>query len=251
MGKVGRHLRACNIGWGGKEIPNRSYEVLLGQGSWKKASGGFIPPGALKAGNESNRQPLFVCRVNYRGGVHVGKAARHLRACNIGWGGKEVSVRNYEVLIASEGMSQADNGAGWSQADRGRVPNNATVAGHEANKAQKLYVCRVSFRGGVHIGKVAPHLRACNIGYGGREIRVGRYEVLTKTGKWVPSAGGKVVPSALKAGKESNGTPLFICRANFKGGLHVGKVAPHLRACNIGWGGKENGVPKYEVFVAQ
>ncbi|MCX7855749.1 MAG: DUF3421 domain-containing protein, partial [Anaerolineae bacterium] len=39
-------------------------------------------------------QPLAVCRAGFRGGVHPGKVvAGH---CNIGWGGKEESVKPYE-----------------------------------------------------------------------------------------------------------------------------------------------------------
>jgi hypothetical protein len=46
---------------------------------------------------------------------------------------------------------------------------------------------------------------------------------------------------------------MFVCRGRFQGGVHSGKVQPAFRACNIGYGigygGREEVVPDYEVLV--
>jgi diguanylate cyclase (GGDEF)-like protein len=64
--------------------------------SWVAASAGQIPGGAVVGGQESGRS-LFICRANHQNGVHPGKVVA--RNCNIGYGGKESEVRNYEVLV--------------------------------------------------------------------------------------------------------------------------------------------------------
>ncbi|MBW0560859.1 hypothetical protein O181_100574 [Austropuccinia psidii MF-1] len=54
--------------------------------------------------------------------------------------------------------------------------------------------------------------------------------------------------NAIEGGREG-GHSLYIGRAYFKGGLHVGKVSHHLGGCVIGWGGKEhNDFDKYEIL---
>ena len=66
---------------------------------WVKASNGYIPDNAVViGGREANGQILFICRANYRGGVHPGKIRTEFGGCNIPWGGKEIVVRDYEVL---------------------------------------------------------------------------------------------------------------------------------------------------------
>lgn len=102
MGKTRKEFNACNIGWGGREIQIPAYEVLVGKiGMWVPSAGGNLPAGAIQGGNEADGKPLYLCRAkNGRdGGIHPGKIRKEFGACNIGWGGKEVSVRSYEVLV--------------------------------------------------------------------------------------------------------------------------------------------------------
>ncbi len=63
---------------------------------------------------------------------------------------------------------------------------------------------------------------------------------------WVPAEGGAIPQGAVLGGSE-NGQPLFICRAQYNGGVHPGKVVG--QNCNIGWGGREILNPTYEVLV--
>lgn len=57
-----------------------------------------------------------------------------------------------------------------------------------------------------------------------------------------------IIPSnALRAGNEANGTPLYIARANYEGGLHVGKA--NSGEAYIPYGGREVYVQNYEVYT--
>lgn len=125
--------------------------------------------------------------------------------------------------------------------------NSSWAAGHEANGAP-LYVCRASYNGGVHPGKVVAG--SCNIGWGGKEIVLHSFEVLStnalrEPGIWTSG----IVPghSYYSAGHEANGTSLYICRASYRGGLHPGKVV--AGKCNFGWGGNEIALPAFEVLT--
>jgi hypothetical protein len=66
---------------------------------------------------------------------------------------------------------------------------------------------------------------------------------------WVASDNGRVPSNAEAGGYESDGKPLYICRAFYNNGLHIGKVASHLGSCNFGYGGKEYQSKSYEVLV--
>ena len=123
-------------------------------GRWGRGSRGTVPPGGYVGGSEQGRR-LYVCRAAYQSGTHPGKLVGS--NCNIGWGGREIVLPNYEILIDSGSFR-------WVRG--GSVPSNAVVGGTEPGRT--LYVCRASYNGGTHPGKwIAGR---CNIGWGGREI---------------------------------------------------------------------------------
>ncbi|MCV6587689.1 MAG: DUF3421 domain-containing protein [Marinobacterium sp.] len=134
-------------------------------------------------------------------------------------------------------------------ASNGNVPKYAVKAGHEAN-GETLYAAIANYRGGVHPGKVRSAFKGANIGYGGREVCVKNYQVLVAKGKWVKASGGEVPANALAAGHEADGKKLYLGRAHYKGGVHIGKVREAFGGLNIGYGGREVCVHDYEVFVA-
>ena len=133
--------------------------------AWKPAANGQIPPGAFVGGQEPGRQ-LVVCHARYNNGVHPGKVVA--RNCNIGWGGREILVPTYEVLVADPQR------LAWVAAANGQIPRNAVVGGQEPGR--NLAICRARYNNGVHPGKVVG--RNCNFGWGGREILAPTYEVL-------------------------------------------------------------------------
>jgi len=133
---------------------------------WVPGSNGSVPRGAVVGGQEPGRQ-LYVCRAQYQGGVHPGKVVGS--NCNIGYGGREITLPQYEVLTTREPQR-----IGWVRASRGALAPNAVIGGQEPGR--QLYLCRASHQGGVHPGKVVGS--NCNIGYGGAEVTLPDYEVM-------------------------------------------------------------------------
>ncbi|MGB0575667.1 MAG: DM9 repeat-containing protein [Alphaproteobacteria bacterium] len=107
---------------------------------------------------------LAVCSASYKGGWHPGKVVSG--KCNIGWGGKERVIRTFQVLTTKGAKFS------WSKNKRAK---NQVVGGKENGRS--LYVCRAYYKGGSHPGKVVSG--KCNIGWGGKEIKLSSYEVLT------------------------------------------------------------------------
>ncbi len=101
-GKVRPAFGAANIPWGGNEDKVKCYEVFVGQGAWAPASDGNIPEGAIKAGNEENGTPLYIARAYLNGGLHPGKVRPAFKAAHIPWGGREIKVSDYEVLVNAD-----------------------------------------------------------------------------------------------------------------------------------------------------
>lgn len=68
--------------------------------------------------------------------------------------------------------------------------------------------------------------------------------------QWIGMSAGMPLPAGIVAGgKEGNPpTTLFICRANYNGGAHPGKLFNGY--CNFGWGGQEITASNYEVLVS-
>ena len=145
--------------------------------SWKAGSGGSVPSGAISGGSEPGRT-LWVCRASYNNGVHPGKIVA--QNCNIGWGGKEITLRNYEVLTGNSSAVR------WVAASNGAIPAGAVAGGSEPGRT--LYICRARYNNGVHPGKVVAN--NCNIGWGGAERLINSYEVL------VASSGPTELPNA-------------------------------------------------------
>ncbi|RKN32343.1 DM9 repeat-containing protein [Micromonospora musae] len=145
---------------------------------WEAACGGWIPPGAVPHGYEADGEPLWVCRVRMRDGVHPGKVRPGFGGAQATWGGATVSVDEYEVLM--------DRGV-WGIASGGAVPADALPVGREGD-GEPLYVARAAVAPGtLHIGKVRPAFGAANIGYGNHEHKIHSYEVLLHPSSSPPS----------------------------------------------------------------
>lgn len=122
------------------------------------------------------------------------------------------------------------------------VPTNAVIAGNE--NGAPLYACRANHNGGLHPGKVVGE--SCNFGYGGKEIVSKKFDVLVGGGTWERVHSN--LESAYPAGAEKTGETLYLCRGEYQGGIHPGKLV--AGKCNIGYGRKEISLTDYEVFYA-
>jgi hypothetical protein len=103
-GKVRPGFGGALIPFGGREVLVTDYEVLMEAGVWVPAAGGQTPDGAIVCGREANGDPLFVCRAAFDGGLQPGKVRFAFGAADIGWGGAEHPVTNYEVLVSQDGL---------------------------------------------------------------------------------------------------------------------------------------------------
>jgi len=132
----------------------------------------------------------------------------------------------------------------------GELPSNAVIGGVETNRS--LAICRCDYNKGTHPGKVVE--KACNIGWGGKEVIVKDFEVLVNKGvvelDWVKTKGLTLPKNAIQAGDEK-GVPLYIGRKFYENGTHPGKVfkVGKRYICNVGWGGKEKVFKGFEVLV--
>jgi len=144
----------------------RSANALPEGLSWIFATNGEVPAGAIVGGSEPGRV-LYICHGWYQGGLHPGKIVG--ANCNIGWGGREILLNSYEVLVGNPGRVQ------WIDASHGFVPEGAISGGYEPGRPN-LYICRATHHGW-HPGKIVG--QNCNFGYGGNEIVSPYYQVMT------------------------------------------------------------------------
>jgi hypothetical protein len=122
---------------------------------------GSVPENSVNGGHE-NGNDFAVCRAFYNGATHPGKLLAD--KCNIGWGGKEIEMTSFEVLVNS-GVPLT-----WATYN-GSIPLGAVQAGDENGNA--LFVGQFTRPdGSVHTGKVLgkPGNYFFNFGYGGKEI---------------------------------------------------------------------------------
>lgn len=142
---------------------------------------GKVPAGAYHAGENGPGEyvpddSLYACRGEYQNSVQPGKLWKSW--CHIGWGGKEVLLNEYEVLVTEPGnmtLSWLPSGTGEPK------PENLVYGGYnddsEGYGGYPLDLCRVAYNGGVHPGKLWKDM--CHIGWGGKERYFDNYEVLT------------------------------------------------------------------------
>ena len=131
--------------------------------SWVLIQSGPLPSGTIHAaGMEA------VCRVQYQGGWHAGRVVG--RNCVIGYGGRELQLPEGQALVIT------DFKTAWVAAGpNGEIPPRTVMAGTE--NGQPRAVCRATAGPGMHAGKTVGGY--CNIGFGGRELTVRPFQVLT------------------------------------------------------------------------
>lgn len=150
---------------------------------WVTAPNGRIPSGAIVAGRDGNGTRLVLCRGSYNGGVHPGKVVG--TSCNIGWGGREISLSEFSVAVGK---------VSWAKGSNGSVPAGALIGGAEPGR--DLPVCRAAYDNGMHPGKVV--VDNCNFGWGGYEILAKSYDVAVDNGS---SPGGTEDKESMDSGR--------------------------------------------------
>ncbi|KAI9010621.1 hypothetical protein DFJ74DRAFT_710868 [Hyaloraphidium curvatum] len=177
----------------------------------------------------------------------------------------------------------------WKKANNWLVPDGAIESGGEymdqgRKKGRQLFICRAGGRRGLYPGKGplgSYLLGGCNYSCGGKELSSAAYEVLCLDAKlrrnamlrgsgdpvasirdyamhrvldWMPSSGALVDTTGCVSGGcvDADGEPLYVARAFYKDGVHVGWVKEgDERGISIGWGGHEVRCEEYEILKVQ
>lgn len=91
----------CYVSYGGVEYKvDKNFEYYIGPVKWVKCSNHTIPSDAILAGQEADGRKLYVGRTTYQGMLITGKVGKHLaRGICIPYGGKEIELSDYEILV--------------------------------------------------------------------------------------------------------------------------------------------------------
>ncbi|KAJ2753774.1 hypothetical protein GGI19_002895 [Coemansia pectinata] len=161
---------------GGRSGPNANRGL-----QWVSASDGFIPDKAVQGGVEKDGAPLFVARAMYKGGLHPGKAGRHIEngGCAIGFGHKEVNVREYQVLCGDASQLH------WVKQDgQLSIKGFKPVEGGHEDSGEPLYIAKTMTEGSQQLGKCAPHIKkGMSYPYGHKELTTENYMATAGLGK--------------------------------------------------------------------
>lgn len=145
----------------------------LGLG-WVDAEYGEIPSQAVQGGVEADGSPLYIGRGEYKRGVQVGKVSREHGGLLIGYGGREIKLKHYQVLCGDAQQLR------WVECEGKEQPMGWTLVqgGREAD-GSPLYIARIHHNGGRHVGKAGQHLKyGASCSFGSEEIDTANYSIL-------------------------------------------------------------------------
>jgi len=239
--KVVPNKHKAYVAYGGQEHEKHVYEILCGDlYQWEPASGGSVPPRAMASGQTSDGEPLYIGRGFWEGSMTPGKVHPSHGCLYIPYGGQEVRLDSYEVLVLPEV---------WIHCSNRNVPPHAVYAGHDSD-GDAIFVGRADHDGDLLPAKVIINKGCAYVSHSGQEISKTSYEVLTGYGyTWVPDSNGSVPSDAVEAGRTSDGETLYIGRGHIEGSTTPGKIHPSHGCLYIPYGGQEHKLSSYEVLV--
>lgn len=95
--------QACYVSFNGQEIMKDNFEYLVGNGfEWIGSANGHVPEGAVLAGNDQSEEAHYIGRAHHSGSLTPGKIHKSHECLYIGYGGHEVQIKQYEVLVAQQ-----------------------------------------------------------------------------------------------------------------------------------------------------
>ncbi|KAL7738623.1 hypothetical protein ACLKA6_006916 [Drosophila palustris] len=239
--KVIPNKQQAYVAWGGEEINKHDFEVLTGHHyCWIPASNGEVPPHALRVGQTSDGEPLYVGRGYFSGSLTPGKVHPSHGCLYIPYGGAEHKLEAYEVLVQPET---------WVSSSGSNIVPGTILAGHDSD-GDAIYVGRAYHEGDLLPAKVIPNKSCAYVPYGGHEHVKYDFELLAGYGYgWVPDGFGNVPGGAVVCGRTSDGEPLYIGRGHYNGSFTPGKIHQSHRCLYIPYGGQEVRLDNYEVLV--
>lgn len=239
-GRFRSGFSGCDFGYGGREIFSPAFNVLVS--SWQTAAWGYIPSNAHPGGEERGfGASLYYCRASLPdGSLQLGKIEHGFSGCHVPYYGQERVLSYYQVLVDLTPPMPLST----VSASNGSVPFGALRGGTDVY-GEPLYLCVAYYNGGRHPGKLRREYGACYISYGGSEVPVSNYTVLTPGWLWTQWDLG------FPTGKEEQRN-LYSCRVYIGGGIQPGKYLSDISHCNFGWNGVEQSVATgFEVLSKQ
>ncbi|XP_052872525.1 natterin-3-like [Anopheles cruzii] len=99
-GKIVANRHIAYVCCNGKEHEKPLFEVLCGGNvSWQQSGFGQVPPNAVLGGRTSGGEPLYIGRAHHNGSLTPGKVHPSHSALYIPYGGSELNMKNYEILV--------------------------------------------------------------------------------------------------------------------------------------------------------
>ncbi|CAL8071725.1 unnamed protein product [Calicophoron daubneyi] len=114
---------------------------------------------------------VYVIRHEYKGDMNPGKWPVSLKKGYISSGGKEIELKDFEVLCIPNRSYQ------WLDGEKGKIPPGAVVGG-KTSKGETLYVARGRVNNEPCLGKVHPSHQCAYYPWGHKEHKREKYSVL-------------------------------------------------------------------------
>ncbi|XP_046391920.1 uncharacterized protein LOC124160192 isoform X2 [Ischnura elegans] len=243
VGKVHPSHGVCYIPFGGEELSFSNYEVLVSR-------------------QDPDQTYVHLPQLQRR---FCGDLFQSIRDAMVPVGTPDLIPPTMKTLFCGRGMPTSSRGGrrypvsypafkqvskqeNWVFSNNGNIPPGCFVGGHDFNS--ELYVGRAHYNGDIVPGKVNGLQRTCYIPWGGKEIRMGSFEVLQGDHlEWICSQGSRIPEGAVHGGRTRNGEVLYIGRVDHNGTRTVGKIQPSIGACAIPYNGLELNFPHFEVLV--
>jgi len=111
------------------------------------------------------------------------------------------------------------------------------------------------------LGKFRKPFNGCHISYGGAEVEIPNFQVLSNTvliRGWMQYVDGQPNDGTIhdylgggQEGKADGGQPLYVCRSTIQdaNGIQLGKFRPEFKGCQYPFGGNEVRVGVYELAL--
>nr|HAT8715086.1 DUF3421 domain-containing protein [Legionella jordanis] len=132
--------------------------------------------------------------------------------------------------------------------DSGSYPLRGALQTGTDTNGRPLFLCMGRLFNSNQPGKTWPGYGRCNVPYGGKEYVVDQFEVPDKR-MFGPVYWSNRGGLALTVGRDTNGNPLFVCQAYFRGSQQPGKTWPGYNHCNISYAGQEIITDNYRILA--
>lgn len=98
LGKLASRQRKCYVPYNGSELAYDKYQVLVVDTFQWEPFAGDVPAGAIVGAKDG--EPIYVCNAVVSGKLTPGKYLVSHNVCYVPYKGKEIEVKNFNLLIS-------------------------------------------------------------------------------------------------------------------------------------------------------